>query len=345
MEAATLTDFMALNDQLVALAEAGVPVDVDLGRGPDAWPRDLEKINAEAARRVSRGLSLPAALEAREALGSATYRSIVRLGMESGNPTAALDISTQFAEATQCTASALRLASIYPAIVCLFVYLGLVASCLFFVPMLEEFYDSMELPAGSGLGLLRALRDALPYWVGIPPAVLVIFFVWWRASGTQSSQPGHWLITHWSPGAARAQFEQRAANFAGALATLLESGVAFPSALGIAAGMWNDCALARDLEALAANSAAGALAANSSAITRLPPFLRWALFPGETAIEPPRALRMAERLYRDSARHRLERLQTLAPIVACVVVGGCVTLLYALALLIPVVQMIRGLAI
>ena len=32
METATLDDFMCMNDQLAALIEAGVPLDIDLGR-------------------------------------------------------------------------------------------------------------------------------------------------------------------------------------------------------------------------------------------------------------------------------------------------------------------------
>src|SRR4051794_36611036 len=62
MEPATLDDFMSLNDQLAAAVEAGVPLDVDLGRGQQETATTLEKINALVARRVSQGSSLSAAI-------------------------------------------------------------------------------------------------------------------------------------------------------------------------------------------------------------------------------------------------------------------------------------------
>ena len=53
---------------------------------------------------------------------------------------------------------------------------------------------------------------------------------------------------------------------------------------------------------------------------------------------------MAANTYRDAAQRRIERLRVTAPIVTCVVIGGGVTLLYGLALFVPVAQMLRGLA-
>jgi hypothetical protein len=56
MSTASLDDFMALNDQVAALVEAGVPLDVDLGP-PRQTAATLERINALIARRVSQGCS------------------------------------------------------------------------------------------------------------------------------------------------------------------------------------------------------------------------------------------------------------------------------------------------
>jgi hypothetical protein len=53
---------------------------------------------------------------------------------------------------------------------------------------------------------------------------------------------------------------------------------------------------------------------------------------------------MAADIYRVSAARRQERLRTIVPLIACMVLGGSVTLLYGLALFLPVVQMLLGLA-
>jgi hypothetical protein len=49
-------------------------------------------------------------------------------------------------------------------------------------------------------------------------------------------------------------------------------------------------------------------------------------------------------MYRESAERRAARLRTLAPIVALVLFGGTVTLLYGLTLFVPVVELLRTLA-
>ena len=54
----TLDDFVAWNDQLAALVQAGVPLDFGLGASGADLTESLKRINAAVARRVSRGESL-----------------------------------------------------------------------------------------------------------------------------------------------------------------------------------------------------------------------------------------------------------------------------------------------
>jgi hypothetical protein len=53
---------------------------------------------------------------------------------------------------------------------------------------------------------------------------------------------------------------------------------------------------------------------------------------------------MAASFYRESADRQVKRLQTVAPLLACIFVAGGATLLYGLALFVPIVQMLRSLA-
>jgi len=96
---------------------------------------------------------------------------------------------------------------------------------------------------------------------------------------------------------------------------------------------------------VAAELARGQLASDQTPpMQHMPPLLRWAIWHADDSVGRSRALRMAADLYRNSAERRTSRLRVLAPVVTCVVIGGGVTLLYALALFIPVAQMIQGLA-
>ncbi|MFV2067969.1 MAG: hypothetical protein ACC645_13430, partial [Pirellulales bacterium] len=76
---------------------------------------------------------------------------------------------------------------------------------------------------------------------------------------------------------------------------------------------------------------------------QFPPLMRWALGATGKEIDRGRALRAAATVYRQSAQRRTRRLQVVAPAVACVAIGGTATLLYGLALFLPVVELLRAL--
>lgn len=147
------------------------------------------------------------------------------------------------------------------------------------------------------------------------------------------------------PGMSRAIFQERSANFSDALATLLEGGAPLPEAMRIAADAWNDPVMAEATRRLVANLRPGqSLSDDGQLAARFPPFLRWALHSSEATTGRAKALRMAAGIYRDAAKHGQRRLRVVAPIVMAVVVGGGATLLYGLALFVPIVNLLQGMA-
>jgi type II secretory pathway component PulF len=152
-------------------------------------------------------------------------------------------------------------------------------------------------------------------------------------------------VVRWLPGVPQIVHEQRLAGFAEMLASLLDAGVPLPDALSLSAAHLEDASLIRTTRELAQSFQSGREPAEDSAVAgSFPPFLRWAIFQADGAIGRARALRMAANVYRQSAQRRLGRMRVVVPLVACVVLGGGITLLYALALFVPVAQMIQGLA-
>jgi type II secretory pathway component PulF len=346
METVTLDDFMAWNDELHALAQAGVPIDVGLARGGDTLDT-LEKINATVARRVSQGASLREAIQSSERVVSPTYGGLMLLGLSSGNLGAALGGATRLAESIDDAWRAVRFSFVYPLIVCGLAYAGIVGFCLYFVPALENLHTNLRIPTGAGLRVLQGLRDTLAYWVALPPLALLLVIGWQRAFGPKGHQSSGRAARAlpWLPGVSRAIEQQRLAVFADSLATLLEGGAPLPEALRLAAGACASEAMAGSFQALAESLDRGPTLGDESRLAqRIPPFLRYALWHAEPTIGRARALRMAAGLYRDSARRHIERLRVVAPLIACILVGGSVTLLYGLALFVPVVEMLRSLA-
>jgi type II secretory pathway component PulF len=339
----TLDDFMALNDELAALVRAGVPVSVDFATSSANAEIILQKINAHIARQVSHGLSIEQALAESPAIPP-SYRGLMLLALQSHDFHAALSASHRDAEAVVETRRVLGMSLVYPAIVIGFAYAGLMSMCLFLVPVLERLYQDMQLPAGMGLRILTFLRMSLPYWIALPPLALLIFLAV-RLLARPASAYQAVGVMRWLPGMRKALFLDACAIFADSLAALVESGVPLPDSLVVAAEASRNPVLVARAADLALEMRQGTANSESNAVARqFPPFLRWALLHGGERTNQARALRAAARIYRESAQRRVERLRVIAPLLACVLIGGGVTLLYGLALFLPLVELLRGLA-
>jgi general secretion pathway protein F len=347
METPTLDDFVAWNDQLAALVQAGVPLDVGLGATGDDLPESLKRINATVSRRVGRGESLGEAIKDDEQTVPSSYRTLVELGLRSGNLATAIDGSNRVAESIDDSRYAIRSSFIYPLVVCCLAFVGLIMFCLFFVPKLDSMYYSLRIHPGSGLRILQFLRESLFYWIAIPPLALLLFVAWlWRGEPNGATAIGlRSSILAWFPGMTRAAFQERCASFAEALATLVESNTPLDEALPLAAGACGDAQLIEAANSLADSFKHGRSPSDGiPSAQQFPPFLRWALLHSEATTGRARALHMAASIYRQAAKRREERLRIVAPMVVCVVLGGGVTLLYGLSLFVPVVQLLRAMA-
>jgi type II secretory pathway component PulF len=344
MNSATLDDFMLINEQLDALVEAGVPIDIDLGTQRTATAETLERINASVARRVSQGASLGDAIAGEERIASPSYRALVQVALRTGDVSAALNVSTRLAESIDESRHALRFSLLYPAIVCGLAYVGLIAFCVFFVPSLERMYRDLQVQPGAGLRTLQSLRAALPYWIAVPPLLLAMLALWLRSKSMRPASGGG-AVAAWLPGMAHATFQRRAAGFADVVAALLHSQMPLHEALPIAADAWNDAPMIEATRNLAASLKQGQTHSDEGRLAqRFPPLLRWALWHSEETTGRARALKLAAGVYRRTSDQQLERVRTLAPLVTCVVIGGGMTLLYGLALFAPYVDLLRGLA-
>jgi type IV pilus assembly protein PilC len=340
MSQADLPRFLDLSDQLVALVKAGVSVQLGLPPRPSAAAIACEHIGSLVVRRVGEGASLGEALA--DSAVPHEYRSVVQLALAGGNLPAALAGARNIAQERDETRHAIRAALRYPLLICTLAYAGLILFCLTFVPKLETMYESMGIRRGWGLALAQLLGETLPYWVLIPPVVLVLVVLWLRWTTTVGGATRSFA---WIPGMAKLAADQELARFAATLAGHLEAGAPLPAALQSVAAVWDSDACQQATLQLATELARGQVPNDQTfPMQHMPPLLRWAICHADDALGRSRALRMASEHYRDAAERRTSRLRVLAPVVTCAVIGGGVTLLYALALFIPVAQMIQGLA-
>jgi type II secretory pathway component PulF len=343
----TFDDFAALNDQLAALVEAGIPVDVTLDESGAESVRAFAKIKSIVNRRVCHGESLSESLEGDEQEMPESYRRLMQLAVRTGDRDAALAGSNRLAESAVEIRHVAGTAFFYPLVLCLLATIGLIAFCLFFVPTLDSMYGSLRIVPGQGLRVLNALRTSMPVWTGLL-AIAVLLVVAWSIRATLArTSTAHAAPTKLSLlfGLKEADCQLRCAVFAEAMADILEKGTPFEEALEIASAASGEAALHDGAAALATAAAQGTFPPDDGPVAqRFPPFLRWALWHAGATVGRERALRMAGRIYREAAERRFERMRMVVPLVVLVIVGGGATLLYGLALFVPVVELLRALA-
>jgi general secretion pathway protein F len=336
----TLDDLVALNEEIAALVRAGVPLESGLAQLGDDLPGRLGKFAALLAERTARGESLAQAITADAGQLQPAYRAVVEAGVRAGRLPAALEAVAASARRLAQTHRLVALAAIYPAIVILAAWGGLLFFTTMLAPRFAAMFLDFEVPGQQFFAVLAEAGRYGWYWGPILPVLMVVLVVaWWLGHAE-----GRWAerLFGWIPWTGRLVRCSRTATFLDLLALLIESQTPLPEAMMLAAEASGDpptLQLARQVTA-ALESGQTAPARGSA----FPPLVNWLLLATgrDGALLP--AVRHAAAAYHRRTRRQSDLLRLLLPIVLTIVVAGGVTALYALALFAPYTAMLRSLA-
>jgi general secretion pathway protein F len=347
-QAVTLDELVALNDEIVALVRAGVPLELGL----EQYGRDgtgvLAQLGTRLASRMSRGESLAEAVAAEGHALPATYRAVVVAGLRAGRLPAALEAISEFARRMAELRRRLGMALLYPLIVLVLAY-GLFVLFILQrpVPILEDTFESMRVETPGFVERMADMGRSASEWAWIPLIPLGVAVLWWwgtQRAGTIEfrglSRPLAWI-----PGVAAVGRDFRHANFANLLALLVEHDVPLGEAIRLAADATSDERLR--LQALAMADAVQTGATSTGAPRHrggFPPFLDWLLSRPTEQAGLVKALRAAGDMYHRRAETSVDWLRVVFPALAAVVVGGGATLLYCLTVFLPLTSLLRGLS-
>jgi general secretion pathway protein F len=343
----TIDQLLALNEEIAALVRAGVPLE----RGLLVASRDLRgrlKLIARAlGGRLSRGESLSEAMTDEAQTIPPLYRAVVEAGAKSGQLAVALEGLARYVRGYSEARSAVGLALWYPLLVLTLAYglfVGLVSLC---VPRFVNAFEGLGLATASPLRWLAWIGESASYWWPVGPVLLVILAFGWVKSGTAArfqTRTWNWLRLFPWMNSLLANYET--ANFAELLALLLENQVPYPSAVVLAAESTGNPRLARGARELAAAVTRGEPTAAALAATdrrTFLPMLRWVLATGQGQGSLVTALHNLADLYRKRGKFQAEKLSVFLPTILMIGLGASATMLYGLALFVPLVNLLRGL--
>jgi len=92
-----LDELIALNEEMISLVQAGIPLELGLREMGNELPDRLGKISSELAAKMERGSSLSEAMNSEGSRFPKVYRVIVEAGIKSGKLTVALEEMSNYA--------------------------------------------------------------------------------------------------------------------------------------------------------------------------------------------------------------------------------------------------------
>ncbi|MEM0925534.1 MAG: hypothetical protein AAGJ83_05810 [Planctomycetota bacterium] len=217
----TVNQIIEANEQLILLSNLGLPIDLGLGDSKGASNAiRLTEINQFLKSRGGKGQEEPdwTSLGVGE-----EYRRKVSLLVHSGIAPSMLESYGMQANRLQGTMRMLQKCASEPLLLLSLGFLGLVAYCVFTVPNLETQLQPFQMEPGTVTAGMIALRHWLPIWVIVTPLTSLLIHRVWKS-----------YLAAWIAKRLVARNRQRgvAQEFA-ELTSLLEAGLSVDEALAL----------------------------------------------------------------------------------------------------------------
>lgn len=340
----SLDDFVALNDEIAALARAGVPLGKGLLELGSDLPGRLGRLATEVGRRLEQGESLEQVVAKSPDLFPPAYRAIVAAGIRVGSLPAALERISQSARQTTQTRVSFILALLYPIAILALAYVLLLFWLSKIVPVMATVFADIDPRTMPIWNAALAVREQMGWWGPLVPLLVAAWWLsfWWRCSRAAAGVELHPLLSLGSIGRLMAMRRAgRLAAFAETLAALVEYGIPLPDAMVLSAETTADRHLVSAAQQAAERLVRGEPIASAAG---LPPTLAWALTSGQFQADLPQILRRMAAIYRDESARLADWLQTARPLVLTALVGGSVVSLLALVHWGPFILILHRLA-
>lgn len=343
----TLDQLAALNDEMAALARAGVPLDRGLLHVGGELPGRLGRITREFGQRLEQGETIEHVLD--DPSLPPAYRAVIAAGIRSGRLAVALEgVSTVIRRAAE-TRRMVLVSLVYPLIVITVAYQLFAFMVIKCFPVMLAAYQDL-LPGGRGLAVLQWIENTAPAWLPwLPPAAVVVLVVWWLRSRSAwrleggLSQRGKSERRWRFPTVGKLLHAGRMATLADTLALLIEHDVPYHEALLLAAGASGDRRFREAVVPLAQQMERGELISSRNSAGS-PPLLICLL---AARLEQPRMvsyLRRSADSYRQQAEWLSRWLSIYLPFWLTVSIGGTATAVYVVSVIGPWYRMLYELS-
>jgi hypothetical protein len=252
-----------------------------------------------------------------------------------------------------------------PLVVVILAYCGFLFLCLYVTPTFVEQYHQLGTEPSSSVRMLTTARLWLPYWAPLVPMLLLSAILAWRNGGPFGR------AIRWLPSLKRYEKTVHDAQFADSLSRLVQQNVPLTEALRWSSRMTGQPARIEAAQRVALAIEEGEiLTPNHPDLASMSPVLRWALSSNQAScaddstkesdqiqsmscqslwanslgvISLANNLQFAAQTGQRQVQRRMNFWRVAAPAAGYLLIAGPVTLLYALCLFEPLVQLWKDL--
>lgn len=346
LEQLSLEQLADLNDEIIGLTRAGVPLEGGLARFAKETRGSAGDVAATLSARIAAGESLTDGLRSEGGRFPEMYATIVESGIRAGRLPVALEAVSDFAREFAELRRTVLQAMVYPLVTMMAAYALFVVFITQVVQHIATWRDLAGESSAFGFRTLQWMLDNLQLWVWIPPAALMLGTIAWMRSGRASSFGlRRTSVVIWClPGMNRIVRCYRHSLFARLAALLIEHGVPFHHAVRLAA---TGCGRSVERAALAF-AAADERGDRSQVVAQdargMRPLLRWMLKRQQPGGQLVSGLRMAAQNYYEKGQATVRWMRFALPVLFTLVVAGGLTALYAVSLFLPVTELMQQLS-
>lgn len=343
----TADDLIALNEQIAGMARAGLPLDQGLaGLAREMARGRLRRVTESLVADLRAGATLPEALDRRRDELPPYYAQLVAAGVRTGRLPDVLTTMSAYARTVAATRTTVIDALLYPAVVLAFGFAMFVLIAVLVLPQFDQIFKEFGLKLPYLTECVLAFgRD--PEWlIGLPVAAVT--------GGTAAA----WALMRLTPRGRRRWAAMiytipligalvraaRLAAFAELLAVLVEYELPLPDAFRFAGASSPDPVMAADAVAAADRLTEGQSLGDAVRGKGLVP--EWVVWMAGTAerqgaLGP--TLRQVAAVYQRQVEARAGVLRTVLPPVVILVTAGFMAVVFGVAVLLPMMALLRGL--
>jgi MSHA biogenesis protein MshG len=341
-------EIVSLNEQIAGMARAGLPLDHGLtmlakqmGRGR------LRRVTAALGEDLRNGQTLPAALERRRGELPPYYASLATAGIRTGQLPDVLSTLTGYARTIAETRSMIIEAFTYPLMVLAFAVVLLGFMGLVVTPQFQQIFNDFKLPMPMPTVWAMTVANAPISWIVVPcVTLLIVFFAarfWIRR--THAGRKLWTRFVYSTPLIGSLIHSARLAAFVDLLSVLVKYSVPLPEAFQLAGEACSDPLISDQTRDVRTRLEHGiSLGEALTGQDLLPEWVAWMSAAGERRGTLADTLQEIAGVYRRHVEARAAVLRNLLPSIMIIVMAGFLTVVFIVAMVLPLISLIEGLS-